>query len=131
MDCIAVSFCLDILSALNAETAAAKRQTSSEQPFVVVNKALVISVSNLTVSGVKRVCKSLEKDFSDITELSLFKCQITDAGVASLCEALKHPSCKVTTLDLSGNQITDDGVVSLCEALKHPSCKVTYTRAGW
>ena len=125
VDCIAVSFCLDILSALNDETAAAKHQTSSEHPFVVVNKALHISHSNLTVSGVKRVSKSLEKDFSDITELSLFNCQITDAGVASLCEALKHPSCKVTILNLNENQITDAGVVSLCEALKHPSCKVT------
>ena len=125
VDCIAVSFCLDILSALNDETAAAKRQTSSEQPPVVVNKALIILRSNLTVSGVKRVCKSLKKDFSDITELSLLSCQITDAGVASLCEALKHPSCKVTTLDLGDDHITDAGVVSLFEALKHPSCKVT------
>ena len=130
VDCIAISFCLDILSALNAETAAAKRQTLSEQPFAVVNKALVLSVSNLTVSGVKRVCKSLEKDFSGITKLSLFKCQITDGGVVSLCEALKHPSCKVTTLELGGIQITDDGVVSLCEALKHPSCKVTTLELG-
>ena len=125
VDCIAVSFFLDILSALNDETAAAKHQTSSEQPFVAVNKALVISGSNLTVSGVKRVCRSLEKDFCDITELSLFSGQITDAGVASLCEALKHPSCKVTTLNLSGNQITKAGAGSLCEALKHPNCKVT------
>ena len=125
VDCIAISFCLDILSALNAETPAAKRQTLSEQPLAVVNEALLISRSNLTMSGVKRVCKSLEKDFSVITKLSLFRCQITDGGVVSLCEALKHSSCKVTTLHLRGNQITDAGVVSLCEALKHPNCKVT------
>jgi len=119
VDCIAVSFWLDILSALNEEAAAAKNQT-----FVVVHKALIIYFANLTVSGVKRICKSLEKDSSDITTL-LLDFQMTDACVAKLCETLKHPSCKVTTLDLSVNQITDAGAVSLCEALKHQSCKVT------
>ena len=125
VDCIAVSFWLDILSALNEEAAVAKHQTLSEQPAAVVNKALNIYNSNLTVSGVKRIWKSLEKDFSVITKLSLIICQITNAGVASLCEALAQPSCKVTALDLSDNQIPDAGVVSLCEALKHPNCKVT------
>ena len=124
VDCIAVSFCLDILSALNDETAASKLQTSSERPFVVVNKELFVASPYLTVSGLKRVWKSLKKDFSDITELSLFG-EITDAGLASLCEALQHPSCKVTTLTLIDIQITDAVVASLCEALKHRSCKLT------
>ena len=133
VDCIALSFCLDILSALNHETAAAKRQTSSEQPFVVGNKALVISLSNLTVSGVKCVCTSLEKDFSDITELSLFSGQITSAGFASLCEALKHPSCKVTTLDLFGSKalvislsnLTVSGVKRVCTSLEKDFSDIT------
>ena len=125
VDCIAVSFLLDNLSALNEDAAAAKHQPSEQSFKVAVNIALDISHSNLAVSGVKRICKSLQKDFSDVIELSLRYCQITDVSVASLCEALKHPSCKVTTLNLNGNQITDAGVASLCEALKYSSCKVT------
>ena len=150
VDCTAVSFLLDVISALNAEEAAAKKQTISEHSLAA--SELAIYVSYLTQSGVQRIFKTLEKDFCSITDLVLFNCllndecadkigellpatkltklelqenQITDAGVVSLCQALQTPACKVTTLDLSGNQITDAGVVSLSRALQTPACKVT------
>ena len=150
VDCTAVSFLLDVVSALNTEEAAVKKQTISEYPRAL--RKLVIFGSYLTQSGVQRIFKTLEKDFCAITNLRLSYChlddecadkigellpvtkltkltlrgnQITDAGVVSLCQALQTPTCKVTTLYLSGNQITDAGVVSLCQALQTPTCKVT------
>ena len=150
VDCTAVSFLLDVISALNAEEAATKKQTIPEQSRAVSN--LTIAHSYLTQSGVQRIYKTLEKDFCTITNLWMFSCHlndecvqkigellpvtklhelrlnenhITDAGVVSLCQALQTPTCKVTTLHLSGNQITDVGVVSLCQALQTLTCKVT------
>ena len=149
-DCTAVSFLLDVISALNAEEAAAKKQTISEHSRAA--SELIIFTSYLTQSGAQRIFKTLEKDFCAITYLCLFNCrlndecadkigellpvtkltelklygnQITDAGVVSLCQALQTPTCKVTTLNLGDNQITDAGVVSLCQALQTPTCKVT------
>ena len=150
VDCTAVSFLLDVIGTLNAEEAAAKKQTIPEQSRAV-SKLAVLS-SYLTQSGVQRIFNTLEKDFcvitdlwmlichlndecvqkigellpvTKLTKLSLYGNQITDAGVVSLCQALQTPTCKVTTLGLSNNQITDAGVVSLCQALQTPTCKVT------
>ena len=148
VDCIAISFLLDVFTALNEEQATTAQHQRTEQCFAV--NTLSIPWSSLTLSGVKRIVESLEKESCSVTILQFFdvpltKCvdcisglvcrklkelwmvgsRITDDDVASLCDALTHPSCKVTTLDLSGNQITDTGVTSLCDALTHPSCKVT------
>jgi len=148
VDSITVSFLLDVFSELNEE-ATEKRQPFTEKPFVVTK--LAISRSNLTQSGIRRICKSLEKEFCSVTALLLFDCylndecvdcmrglvssrliklelrvnQITDAGVISLSQALQSSACKVTTLDLEDNRITDDGVISLSEALQSSACKVT------
>ena len=149
-DCTAVSFLLDVISTLNSEEAPAKKQTISEHSRAA--SKLTIYSSYLTQSGVQRIFKTLEKDFSVITHLHLFNCHlndecadkmgellpvtkltklnlrgnlITDAGVVSLCQALQTSTCKVTTLDLSDNQITNAGVVSLCQALQTPTCKIT------
>ncbi|XP_078380833.1 uncharacterized protein LOC144663685 [Oculina patagonica] len=154
VDCIAVSFLLDVISELNEEEAATVQHERSEQSFNV--NSLIILESALTLSGIKRICETLEKEhcavtklfirltyshYSDtvvirlcealqhssckVTTLDLTNNKITDTSVARLCEALQHISCKVTTLTLIGNDITDTGVARLCEALQHPSCKVT------
>ena len=149
VDCIAVSFLLDVFSALNEQEATTTQHQRSEQPFTI--SILRIVNSTLALSGIKRICESLEKEGCSITELIFSTCpltdecvdyvsrlvcskltqlcmrssSITDTGVTRLRDALTHPSCKVTVLDLSGNQITDTGVTSLCGALTHPSCKVT------
>ena len=143
VDCIALSFWLEILTELNEEENSARQQTESRDVSILF--------SDLSLCGIQRICRSLEKDYCSFNKLTLGGCQlndecvyclselvgsklstlnltgnrITSAGVASLSKALKRSSCKVIMLELRGNQITDAGVASLCEALKHPSCKVT------
>ena len=148
VDCIAISFLLDVFTALNEEEATTAQHQRTEQCFAV--NTLSIRTSSVTLSGLKRIVESLEKESCSVTRLQfiygrLTKCvdcisglvcrklkelwmissSITDDDVASLCDALTHPSCKVTTLNLRSDQITDTGVTSLCDALTHPSCKVT------
>ena len=151
VDCMAISFLLDVFSVLNEEEATTAQHQRSEQSFTVNDLTVTIYYSSLTLGGIKRLCKSLEKQHcpvttllisevrltdecvdcinglvcSNLTRLCMMNNGITDTGVTSLCEALTHPSCKVTTLDLGYNQITDTGVTHLCDALTHPSCKVT------
>ncbi len=149
VDCIAVSFLLDVNSALNEERAETRLETFSGQSFVV--DRLRIIFSELTESAVRRICNSLEKNFCGVTQLELFRCQIndkcvdcirglvsskltklklndneiTDAGVVSLSQALQSSACQVTSLELRGNQISDAGVVSLSKALQSSACQVT------
>ena len=176
VDCFAISFFLDTISALNEEEPSTRHQTlPSRQPLFVSDNFEItesemalseqrsfMSIKKLSIkdsmisSGLRRICRSLEKDSCFITELKLKTCMlnnefvhcirgslsktltslvllgsnITDAGVASLCEALKQPSCIVTTLHLGKYKITDAGVASLCEALKQPSSKITTLRLG-
>ena len=151
VDCIAVSFLLDVFSAVNAEEASGRNETSSELQSHRIGKMSILS-SRLTQYGVKRILKSLEKEFcvitnlnltgnilnkkcadkigellplTKVTELDLFNDKINDAVVASLCQALQTPTCKVTTLYLGLNQITDAGVVNISVALQTATCKVT------
>ena len=149
VDCIGVSFVLDIISELNKEEAGEAQHKCSDK-FVTVRE-LELRGSQLTLSGIQRVCNSLNNEHClvcelnlvyiyltdecvdvinrlvvrKLTTLSIATTGITDTSVASLCEALQHPSCKLTTLNLQGDSITDTGVASLCEALQHPSCKLT------
>ena len=152
VDCIAVSFLLDVISTLNAEETAGKNPTSFQQSRLPLVSGLSLASCSFTQTGLRRMCKVL-KEFSTLTLLSLSRChgmnnecahmigellpltklayvylidsQITDAGVVSLCQALQTPTCKVTTLDLRYNQITVAGVLRLCQALQTATCKVT------
>ena len=148
VDCIGVSFVLDIISELNKEEAGEAQHKCSDK-FVTIQK-LELGESQLTLSGIQRVCNSLNNEHclvselnlsginltdecvdvvnrlivGKLTTLSLEKIEISHTGVASLCEALQHPSCKLTTLNLMTNKITDTDVPSLCEALRHPRFKL-------
>ena len=152
VDCIAVSFLLDVISTLNAEETTGNSQTSSQQSRLPLVNRLSLGSCFFTETGLRRICKVLEKERCTITDLclsgwhlndecaykigeilpliklsflDLFESQITDACVFSLCQALQTATCEVTTLDLGRNQITDAGVASLCQALQTPTCKVT------
>ena len=155
VDCIGVSFVLDIISELNKEEAGEAQHKCSDK-FVTVEK-LKLSESQLTLSGIQRVCYSLNNEHClvcelnlvfiyltdecvdvinrlvvrKLTTLSLETTNITNTGVASLCEALQHPSCKLTTLNLGSSGINDIGVASLGEALQHPGCQLTTLSLGY
>ena len=141
-DCIAISFFLDTISALNEEEPSTKHQTLpsgtpafgtlnlgvadsemtlSEQRSFMSIKRLIIEASMIS-SGLRRISASLEEDSCFITELRLQMCQLNNERVdfiqGSLCKTL-------TSLSLLNNQITDPGVVRLFKALQQPSCKVT------
>ena len=113
VDCIAVSFALNVFAALNAE---------DETEWSRITR---LSLSGRNVANFASLCQALQTPTCKVTELNLGCNQITDAGVASLCQALQTPTCKVTELDLAYNQITDAGVASLCQALKTPTSEVT------
>ena len=123
VDCISVSFLLDVFCEFNEE--ATKKPQPSTEPILRFGEELRIFRSNLTPCGVRRICKSLEKEFCKVTKLSLDGNQITDAGVISLSQALQSSACKVTTLSLDNNQIADAGIISMSQALQSSACKVT------
>ena len=150
MDCTAVSFLLEVISALKEE-ASTECQTVCEQPYRSVNLLMITDSRDLSQSGFRRICKMLEKDFCTITKLWVMLCElndeyadcikglvssrleelelnfnhITDAGVDNLCQALHSSNCKVTSLSLDINQITDAGVFSLCHVLQSSACGIT------
>ena len=155
VDCITVSFVLDIISELNEEEAGEVQHKYTDK-FVTVER-LGLFGPRRTLSGIQRVFNSLKNehclvselilsyinwsvehvDFINrllvrkLTTLSLNDIKITDTGVARLCEALQHPSCELTTLNLNSSGINDTGVASIGEALQHPSCKLTTLNLGF
>ena len=148
LDCIAVSFVLDIFSELNEEEAGEAQHKCSNKFFTV--KKLKLIRPKLTLSGIQRLSNSLNNQYSLVSELNLSLpdsiCYYVDVinrleirklttlslgdeifrhDVVTLCEALKHPSCKLTTLNMNHTNITDTDVGTLCKALQHPSCELT------
>ena len=141
VDCIGVSFVLDIISELNKEEAGEAQRKCSDE-FVTVQK-LELWRSQLTLSGIQRVCNSLNNEHCLVSELNLVDACLTDEWIDGIRRLVER---KLTTLrlletesyydpilfniggplpDLKRNEITDTGVASLCKALQHPSCKLT------
>ena len=118
--CIGVSFVLDIISELNKEEAGEAQHKCSDK-FVTV-KELHLCGSQLTLSGIQRVCNSLNNEHCLVSELELFEIYSTDECVDVINRLVVR---KLTKLSLVITKITDTGVASLCEALQHPSCKLT------
>ena len=142
VDCIAISFFLDTISAFIEEEPRTRHQIlpSGQPPFISDNMGIadsemtlfeqssILSIKRLTIessmisSGLRRISASLEKDSCCITELMLRTCILND----DCLEIFRRPiSETLTSFSLHFNQITDFRLVSLCEALKQPSCKVT------
>ena len=78
VDCITVSFLLNVLCELNGEA------TEKYRPFT--RKKLSISDSNLSKSGITRVCKSLDKELSAVVTLWLNGCGLNDECVDCMSE---------------------------------------------
>ena len=71
VDCIGVSFVLDIISELNKEEAG-EAQLKCSDNFVTVKK-LELSRSQLRLSGIERLCNSLLNEHCFVSELTLFE----------------------------------------------------------
>ena len=149
VDCIGVSFVLDIISELNKEEAGEAQHKCSDK-FVPVKKVALGLLE--TPSKIQQLFNSLNNEHYLVSELTLkgsllSKCEdginrlverkLTTLNlgclffsylfVDSVYIALQHPCCKVTTLSLKDN---DPHVASLCKALQHPSCKLTTLSLG-
>ena len=146
MDCIAVSFLLDIISTLNqlnfqqshrllsyrlnlfrcvvpcAEGTAEWSQTSSYHSSRAPNE-LCLFDCHITQAGLTQICKVLKNELCTVTSLSLWSCSMADECVVTIAESLS--STNVTELSLYRNTITDAGVASLSQALQTAACQVT------
>nr|AOW69251.1 nucleotide-binding and leucine-rich repeat receptor [Actinia tenebrosa] len=155
VDCVLVSFLLDIFSSLNEIQAGKNKKTLQallrKKPSSTL-KTLYIGMSTLTLSGFQRICNSLNNEFCSVTEMETFDCglrddcgpclgellvksnlaylsmnenKLTDKTAAILCHSLKDQRCQLTRLYLSYNEISDVGSELLCKTLLDPCCKLT------
>jgi hypothetical protein len=69
---------------------------------------------------------ALTKEHCKLTELNLRRCSLTDQCIPSLCKALQDERCQLTDLSLGCNAIGDRGACMLFEdALTKEHCKLT------
>ena len=147
MDCIAVSFLLDVISTLNAEEknemnqaafqkfhscvvpcakgTVERSQTSSYHSGRATAK-LYLFDCRITQTGLRQIRKLLKNELCTVTSLDFYSCLMGDVCVATIAESL--PLTNVIKLSLEKNKITDAGVASLCQALQAPGCRVTTLR---
>ena len=154
LDCIAISFLLDIVSILNADEQDEMNQLTFQQSYRLLGNRpnLFRRVVPCAKGTVERSQTSSHQSSRAPDELYLFDCHITQTGLRQICKVLKNELCTVTSLDicgclmadecvatiaeslpltnviklsLQGNKITDASVVSLCQALQTAACQVT------
>ena len=154
LDCIAVSFLLDVISTLNAEEKAKMNQLTFQQSHRPLGNRLNFfrRVVPCAEGTAERSQTSSHHSSRAPDKLFLFDCRITRTVVRQICKVLKNelctvtslslcscsmadecivtiaeslPSTDVTKLSLGSNKITDAGVASLCQALQTAACKVT------
>ena len=155
LDCIAISFLLDIVSTLNAEEQDEMNQLTFQQSHRLLGNRpnLFRRVVPCAEGTAERSQTSSHQSSRAPVQLYLFDCHITQTGLRQICKVLKNELCTVTTslhisgclmadecvatiaeslpltnviqLSLQGNKITDASVVSLCQALQTAACQVT------
>ena len=154
LDCIAISFLLDIVSTLNAEEQDEMNQLTFQQSHRPLGNRpnLFRRVVPCAEGTAERSQTSSHQSSRAPDQLSLFDCHITQTGLRQICKMLKNELCTVTylvfasclmadecvatiaeslpltnviELSLRGNKITDASVVSLCQALQTAACQVT------
>ena len=101
VDCIGVSFVLDIISELNKEEAGEAQHKCSDK-FVTV-KELELHGSQLTLSGIQRVCNSLNNEHCLVSKLNLLYIDLTDECVNVINRLVVR---KLTTLSLEDSWIS-------------------------
>ena len=154
MDCIAVSFLLDVISTLNAEEKNEMNQPTFQKSHRPLGNRpnLFRCVVPCAKGTVERSQTSLYHSGRAPAKLYLFDCRITQTGLRQIRKLLKNELCTVTSLDfyscsmgdecvatiaeslpltnvielsLEKIKITDVSVASLCQALQAPECRVT------
>ena len=154
MDCIAVSFLLDVISTLNAEEKNEMNQPTFQKSHRPLGNRpnLFRCVVPCAKGTVERSQTSSHHSGRAPAKLYLFDCRITQTGLRQIRKPLTNELCTVTSLDfysclmgdvcvatiaeslpltnviklsLEKNKITDAGVASLCQALQAPGCRVT------
>ena len=154
LDCIAVSFLLDIVSTLNAEEQDEMNQLTFQQSHRLLGNRpnLFRRVVPCAEGTAERSQTSSHQSSRAPDMLFLLDCHITQTGLTQICKVLKNELCTVTflvfssclmadecvatiaeslpltkviKLSLRGNKITDASVVSLCQALQTAACQVT------
>ena len=154
VDCIAVSFLLDVISTLNAKEKDEMNQLTFQRSHKPLGNRpnLFRRVVPCEQGTVERSQTSSHQSRGAPHVLLLVDCHITQTGLRQICKVLKNELCTVTSLDftsclmadecvatiaeslpltnvielsLRGNKITDASVVSLCQALQTAACQVT------
>ncbi|CAB3994777.1 NACHT, LRR and PYD domains-containing 14-like, partial [Paramuricea clavata] len=91
-------------------------------------KLTVLNLERCLLTGqcMPSLCKALQNERCQLTELSLEDNDIGDKGVCMLFEdALTKEHCKLTALNLHECSLTDECIPSLCKALQDEHCKLT------
>ena len=125
LDCIAVSFLLDVISTLNAEEKADMNQLTFQQSHRPLGNRLNLFrriVPCVEGTGERSQTSSHHSSRAPY-ELHLFDCHITQTGVRQIFKVLKNELCNVTSLSLCSCSMADECVVTIAESL--PSTNVT------
>ena len=117
IDCLYISYLLDIVYLINEEQA--KQHSLFRRSFIV--NSLYIALSSLSASGIRMLCNSLVR-ISTVTRLGLLGCKLDDECVKIICNVLSGTN--ITHLYLGDNNITDVGVQCLCLVLESGVCRV-------
>ena len=87
---------------------------------------LNLGICSLTDQCISSLCKVLQDERCQLTDLSLEDNDIGDKGACMLfVDALTNDHCKLTELDLSECSLTDQCIPSLCKALQDERCQLT------
>ena len=125
LDCIAVSFLLDVINTLNAEKKADMNQLTFQQSHRPLgNRLNLFRHIVLCAEGTGERSQTSSYHSSRAPgKLLLFDCHITQTGVRQICKVLKNELCNVTSLSLCSCSMADECVVTIAESL--PSTNVT------
>ena len=110
VDYIGLSFVLDIISELNKERAQETQRKRSK--FVKVDR-LDLQLSQLTRSGIQRLCNSLNNEHCRVSNLTLFQMNFTDGYVFGN----KLVSGRLTIPSVKDTKNANTLVARLCEEL--------------
>ena len=125
LDCIAVSFLLDVINTLNAEKKADMNQLTFQQSHRPLGNRLNLFrriVPCAEGTGERSQTSSYHSSRAP-GKLLLFDCHITQTGVRQICKVLNNELCNVTSLSLCSCSMADECVVTIAESL--PSTNVT------